>query len=446
MAGGTFDPLVGKVRPGTYINFVSERVERVGASERGIVVIPLIGHKYGPAGEFIRLTNASSDAEYAKLGYSVSEKNSQMLLIRESFKKAQTVYVYILATGSKAAKTIGGLNVTAKYGGSRGNDFKVVIAANAVNGYDVSIYLGNNILETFEGVSTVEDLKGTGSAFVDFSGTGELTADAGTNLEGGTDGNVTMQNHTDFLDALESISFNALAYPVTGEDAPALKAACKAKIKYLIENVGKRVHAVIPDFDADYDGIINVTNSVKLDTGEELTNAQACAYVAALYAGATKTQSNTYARYDGAVDIVSAKTHEEAVAAIKNGEFFFSFSEGGEVVVESDINSLVTYGQNQDSSYSKNRVQRVFDALSEAIHANFPPNKYDNNETGWDIMEGVGRGILIEFENDGAITNVDPDNDFLVDRAASVGDQTFFNVGIQAVDSAEKLYFTFVTR
>ena len=168
--------------------------------------------------------------------------------------------------------------------------------------------------------------------------------------------------------------------------------------------------------------------------------------MAALYAGATKTQSNTYARYDGAVDIVSAKTHEEAVAAIKNGEFFFSFSEGGEVVVESDINSLVTYGQNQDSSYSKNRVQRVFDALSEAIHANFPPNKYDNNETGWDIMEGVGRGILIKFKNDGAITNVDPDNDFLVDRAASVGDQTFFNVGIQAVDSAEKLYFTFVTR
>ena len=50
------------------------------------------------------------------------------------------------------------------------------------------------------------------------------------------------------------------------------------------------------------------------------------------------------------------------------------------------------------------------------------------------------------FEDAGAIKNVDYDNDFLVDREASVGDQTFFNVGLEAVDSAEKLYFTVATR
>ena len=46
----------------------------------------------------------------------------------------------------------------------------------------------------------------------------------------------------------------------------------------------------------------------------------------------------------------------------------------------------------------------------------------------------------------GAITDVDYDNDFLVDRDASHGDETFFNVGLQPVDSAEKLYFTISTR
>ena len=61
-------------------------------------------------------------------------------------------------------------------------------------------------------------------------------------------------------------------------------------------------------------------------------------------------------------------------------------------------------------------------------------------------MEGVGRSILKQFADAGAIKNVDYDNDFLVDREKSVGDETYFNVGLEAVDSAEKLYFTVATR
>lgn len=44
----------------------------------------------------------------------------------------------------------------------------------------------------------------------------------------------------------------------------------------------------------------------------------------------------------------------------------------------------------KDKSYSKNRVLRVLDTFAENIRANFPPNKYNNNETGWDIMDGYG--------------------------------------------------------
>ena len=54
--------------------------------------------------------------------------------------------------------------------------------------------------------------------------------------------------------------------------------------------------------------------------------------------------------------------------------------------------------------------------------------------------------ILKQFADAGAIKNVDYDNDFLVDREKSVGDETYFNVGLEAVDSAEKLYFTVATR
>ena len=111
-----------------------------------------------------------------------------------------------------------------------------------------------------------------------------------------------------------------------------------------------------------------------------------------------------------------------------------------------DINSLATFAHGKDKTYRKNRVIRVLDSFAEALQLNFPPNKYDNSPTGWDIMEGVGRAIMKQFADAGAISNVDYDNDFLVDRQQSYGDETFFNVGLQPVDSAEKLFFTIATR
>ena len=133
---------------------------------------------------------------------------------------------------------------------------------------------------------------------------------------------------------------------------------------------------------------------------------------------------------------------EEYVAAINEGHFAFSISEENKIVAEYDINSLTSFKQPKDETYRKNRVIRVLDTFQESVQLNFPPNKYANSATGWDIMEGVGKSILKQFEDVGAITNVDYDADFLVDRTASYGDKTYFDVNLQPVDSAEKLFFT----
>ena len=109
MAGGRFDKLVGKTRPGTYINFESGREQAViSAGTRGTVIIPLPKASYGPAKKFIKLTNASPDAEAATFGYSIydDDPNRQMLLVREAFKRATTVYAYILTEGEKATAEI----------------------------------------------------------------------------------------------------------------------------------------------------------------------------------------------------------------------------------------------------------------------------------------------------------------------------------------------------
>lgn len=451
MAGGTFDKLVGKVRPGTYINFVSTKHDTVGANERGIVVIPLTNHNYGPVGEYIRLECGAPDAQREKLGYSIydDDTNRQMLLIREAFKKAATVYVYRVngSDGETATATAGSettVTATAKYPGSRGNDLSFTVVKNPVDGFDVQVHLAGSKVAEYEGLKSVEDLTAQNCPYITFSGTGNLEAIAGTNLQSGSDGEpVKNEDVTKFLDSIEGIHFNTLCLPITTEE---LQASAKTKIKYMRENIGRGVQVVMPNTKSgDYEGVINVTNAVALGDNE-LSEAEACAWVSAATAAAGNTVSNTYAEYEGATAVVKPKSHEEAVNAIDKGEFFFSVSEAGAVVAEYDINTLVTFRDGKDKAYRKNKVIRVFDTFAEALQLNFPPNKFNNNEIGWDVMEGIGRTILRQFEDAGAITNVSYSNDFLVDREISQGDETYFNVGIQPVDSAEKLYFTIATR
>ena len=116
---------VSKKRPGDYINFKSKRQQSPSGSTRGTALIPLIGLGWGPDKGILKLTAASPDADVAKLGHSIYDTNDFMLLIREAFKNAVTVIVYIINNGDKATKTTGGMTVTAAYGGIRGNDIAV---------------------------------------------------------------------------------------------------------------------------------------------------------------------------------------------------------------------------------------------------------------------------------------------------------------------------------
>lgn len=446
MAGGKYDKLAGKTRPGTYINFESERNDVVGNSERGIVLLPLIGYDFGPAKTPITLTATAPDAYSVELGRSVYDTTEKhMLLIREAFKKASKVIVYITEDGTAATGTAEQLTAKAKYGGPRGNDIHVSVVENPTGGFDVTVYLDADATAVYEGVKTIEELQEAANddKLVTFSGTGELTAIAGLKLTGGEKKAGSNGDVTAFVDKMEGIHFNTLCFPVT---ETTLQTAAITKIKYMRDSMGKGVNVVLPDAKTpDHEGVINVTNSVVVDD-VELTHAEACAFIAGITAAASCVKSNTYELYNGATDIVDPKDNEAAIAAINNGEMFFSYSEAGNVIIEYDINSLVSFNKPKDKTYRKNRVIRVLDSIQETIQNNFPPNKYDNSPTGWSVMKGIGQTILKQYEEMGAIKNVDYDADFNIDESLSSGDEVYFIVAIQPVDSAEKLYFTVKTR
>lgn len=448
-AGGTWDKTALKERPGTYINFESIKQDTVSGGTRGTVILPLANTNYGPAKKIIPIYASAIDGAKAQLGYSVYDDNDSMLLIKEAFKGASTVLVYICTEGKTAATgTGGGLKATAKYKGTRGNALTFVVTANPLGGFDVEVDLDGSKVEAYEGVTAAADL--SASEYITFEASGEdgISEVAGVTLTGGADTETANADITAFLDTAGSNkSWNTMAFPFEEE---ALQAALKTKIKYLRESAGIYVQAVAPNFAADYEGIINVANSYALDS-KELTTAQATAYVAGITAGASNVQSNTALTVDGATAVVGEIADENVTAALKAGKFIFTEAEAGVISVESDINSLVTIPQKKDKTYRKNRVIRVLDTFGNSVKANFPPAKYDNDPDGWDVMDGVGASILKLYgpKSDGgvgAIKNIDYSTDFLVDRTISEGDETFFNIGIEPVDSPEKLYFTVSTR
>ena len=449
MAGGTFKASQAKVRPGTYVNLKNGQARTPITSRRGVGILPLIGYDWGDRGKMIQITSGSADAHLAELGRSVYDDNDYMRMLRLMLLNAATVYVWIIDGGTKASKsiTIGSsktMTATAKYNGTLGNTIKIVSVANATEGFDVTITIGSEEVEGFEGLSTVADLKAAGSKYVDFTGTDTdaLAAFASTTLTGGADTITGNSGYTDFLDACENIRFNCMAWPNT--DA-ALQTALLTKIKYIRETIGWKCQAVAPNFAADYEGIINLTNGFVYD-GAQLDAAKATAWLAGATAGADYVTSLTYAAVEGATGVVGGLTHEQAETAITAGKSFFSVAEDGSVILEYDINSLVTPSDDKPGNANKNRPLRVYDSWCNDCLTTFVPGRYDNDSDGWTVMEGLGRALLVAYQEDGAITNVNAEEDFWVDQEKSTGDSTYIIAGLQAVDSADKYYITTIAR
>ncbi len=436
MNSGRFERATGRIRPGTYVNVDSNGSPTVAYPSRGSALIPLV-NTWGPHAKLIKIEATNISAADALLGNSVRN----ILLLSEAFKGAGTVLVYNFNKGENAKATKDSIVVTAKYPGTRGNDIKVTCKSVPENKYAITIILDTTTVEEFE-VASLDEAISIDSEYVVFSGTGNLSDFTGAALTGGTSSEITKADVTDMLDSVENENISAIAFPFTDSD---MKAVAASKARYLRDSCGKSIQVVVADYsEADYEGIINVTNSYALSDGTELTKEEATAYVAAITAAATELVSNTYKIVTGADLVIGKKSNEQAEAAIQNGEFFFT-QQGDEVIVEYDINSLHTFTPTRSESFRKNKVIRVYDSVSDTIRETFPPNKFPNSSIGWDLMDGLCQTILQHYLDEGAIKDVDLSNDMKVNRGDSTGDSVYFDARIHAVDAAEKLYFTVIT-
>jgi hypothetical protein len=432
MAGGTFTTQ-NKVRPGVYIHFESEGGSLGTMGERGLaaMALPL---SWGEPHRI--LTIHASDELHSLLGYDITAE--QMLLVRETLKRAKSLLLYRLNAGTQATASHDSLTVTARYGGARGNDLAIVVQPNAddENLFDVETYLDGRLVDT----QAAADIAGlAANAWVLFAGTGALTATAGVTLAGGADGTATNQNHIDFLAALEVEEFHTLAYP--GTDAT-LKGVYAAFIKRMREGEGRKVQGVMANYpEADYEGVISVKNGVILGDGTVLTSAQATAWAAGATSAAAVDQSLTYTAYDGAVDVNPRLTNSQIIEALEDGEFLFALS-AGRPVVEQDINTYKSFTPDKGKAFRKNRTLRVMDGLANDWKATFERyyiGKVDNNADGRNLFRKECVKLVETYQGMGAIQNFDPQSDITV-MQGDEADAVYVEGRIQAVDAIEKAY------
>lgn len=242
---------------------------------------------------------------------------------------------------------------------------------------------------------------------------------------------------------LKTVAFNTLCYPYSGETYEANKLTIATWIEAMRQDEGVKVQAVLADYVADSEAIINVSQGVKLSDGTTLTAAQCTAWVAGQTAGANINKSNTGQRYVGAIDVVPRMTKTEMEVAITAGEFIFKVDTAQNVTAVYDINSLTTITVDKGKQFTKNRVIRTIDAISNDVTTIFESNyvgKVNNNADGRSLL----RASLIEYF--GELQRLSAIQNFTAeDVAVNAGvdsDAVTIDCFIQPVDSIEKIYIT----
>ena len=245
------------------------------------------------------------------------------------------------------------------------------------------------------------------------------------------------------LAKLMTEDFDVLVYPYDGAAYDTNKTTIKAWVNMMRTDEGKKIQAVMANFAADDEAIINVTQGIKLVDGTELTAAQTTAWVGGVTAGAAINQSNTGRKYIGAIDVVPRMTKTEMETAIQNGEFIFKVDTAQNVTAVYDINSLTTITSEKGKPFTKNRVIRTIDGINNDIVEIFESNyvgKINNNEDGRSLL----RATLIEYFNElqrlNAIQNFVPED--VTVSPGNDSDAVVIDCYIQPVDSVEKIYIT----
>lgn len=403
LGGGTFTA-TNKVLPGAYINFISAKRAASGLSSRGVAAMPLL-LDWGISGEVFEVTQEQflSVTECQEI-FGYPNTHAKMRNLRELFKNAVKVYCYRLnGGGAKAENTF----ATAKYAGTRGNDFKIAVAVNVDNASDFDVTtLINDVVYEVQTVSAATAL--VSNAFVDFKTSATLAATAGLALTGGTNTTeITGEIYSTFLSKLEQYSFNTLGCPSADT---AIHALFDNFTKRLRDEMGVKFQLIRPKSETaiDYEGVIQIGNTI---VGAGATGYELVFYTTGAQANCSIYSTLMNAVYDGEYVINTNYTQSQLEGFIRSGIYTYHRN-GSEICVLEDINSFTAFADGKEKDFSENQVIRVLDQIAIDVGSKIFNARYlgkINNDADGRIS--LGNDIARHHESiAGAIVDYSPDD------------------------------------
>lgn len=455
MAGGTYSQQ-NKRLPGAYVNVkAAPQAIVAGAGIRGVVFTALSGLGWGENG--VVSVTANSDFN-ALLGHPLTD--DKLTGLRLILTNAQTAIVYNVNPGTKATATAEPLPWTfeAKYNGTAGNDISVTVSPDTsnVSKFIVTTTYGTTLVDK-QSIVKASDLQANnymvpaiaeaaqnddGSAML-----GVLASAISVKFTGGT--TVTSADTTtDLQTAIETNEFNTMV-AANSSDTSALHSLFAAAAERLREQQGRKVQAVVPvaaNTNSDYEGVIVVGNTLILENGTTLTQAQAAGFVAGAAAAAEPNESLTYTVIPGAADVTPRFTDDQAIEQLSQGHMIF-ISQRGEAKILQDINSLHTFTPEKSRDFAKNRPLRVLDDIANTVRETWEDNfigQVTNDATGRDLLKATLAEYLTTLMASGAIQN------FVVDditiAQGTDKDSVVFTLAVTPTDAMEKLYMEVTSR
>lgn len=430
LGGGTFTAQ-NKIIPGTYINFVSLASASSTLLDRGVATMPLASD-WGVPGKVFEVTNTEFVKNSMKLfGYPYDHE--KMKGLRDLFKNIKTLYAYRLVGNTAEKAKSGDGNVIAKYPGVAGNN--ITLKVTAIPGDDVAYIVEtyfNNVL--VDSVTTTDDGADIHNDYVDAT---FLLGGASTiTLTGGTNGTITGDEYQAYFDAIESYSFNALGVVTADDD---IKGLCANFCKRLRDEMGIKFQAVVYNYKADYEGVINVKNKV---TDANESEASLVYWVTGIIAGCAVNASNLNKLYDGEFTVDTNYTQKQLEEAIIAGEFTLH-NVGFDVRVLEDINSLTTTTDAKNELFKDNQTIRVIDQIANDTATLFN-TKYlgnvPNDESGRISLWNDLVKLREELQNIRAIENF-ADGDVSV-SAGATKNSVVVTDAIEIINTMAKLYMT----
>lgn len=430
--GGNFLTMSKKL-PGAYMNFVSLATPVSADFSRGVAAMGVkLG--WGPEDGIFTLTKEDMlKNSLKKLGYGYAA--AELDGLRDLFLNAHTLRTYRLdGGGKKAACNLG----TAKYAGTRGNRLMIAVEESekdeGTKVFTVKTYV-DGVLADKQSVEKMSEL--ADNDWVDFKREAALTATAGMQLSGGSDGEESIEAHQKFLNLIDGYSVNAIGVASGDKAVNSLYAEYAKRMR---DEVGAKLQVVLYRHAADHEGVVNVEN--------EVVGADAASLVwwaTGIVAGMQVNESAMNQVYDGCFEVKADYSQAELGEMMDSGKFCLH-RVNEELRVLSDLNSLVSLSEDRGEIFRDNQVVRVADAAAEQIAQVFAKKymgRVSNSNAGRVSLWADIVTIFRSLERCGAIEGFDEES-VRVEQGPDSHSVAVEVSGVDVAGAMEKLYMTVV--